>query len=627
MPQGENALLQNNDTIPNFKHCFDVLARNRKIYNQYNDSIFLIKEHNAWVSFFKHRAIRNQQVFLSNREAINAIKNYFKKDEAHIDHEAYVRLWDALREYLKLDLSDPFLILEVGGILDKHYQSGKCPNPNNHSSFLNVWMGTNYLKIYNLGSDTAYVGKAYQYFKRNLQNDKNKGEYIAAYFNAIWSLSNTMFLNYKYETLEEYKGYIRQMGELLKQESVKNVLSKDHYNSASALVKTADENVLRNVYMLDSTIMEKRVADSLMRKVVDKNLAQKELTDISYMRTQLMMVKLGRTTASRALECCLERYKKKWKNIRRERLSIWKFSLYIQPLYTLFYINDIAEIPQSKKRRNVKKLCLDIEAAFRNREDQQSVISYVKRLNTLTTYTRITKYLTYDERIHFLNALNVATQVTTYAHSQHVAMIAVTLMEGILKYDPEILVGTMGYNYVTDIKRDRRKLSDFIYNAAMYHDLGKNSIISVVNNDYRPITDEEFKIIKRHPELGLQYLELVPSLAQYHDTTLGHHKWYNGKGGYPDNFDNTQSPIRTMIDIVTLSDCMQAATERVGRNYKGEKTFENVMEEFRRDAGVRYNPKLVAFLDEHPDVSEKLAHLIEGGWIEIYYKIYQKFFM
>ena len=166
---------------------------------------------------------------------------------------------------------------------------------------------------------------------------------------------------------------------------------------------------------------------------------------------------------------------------------------------------------------------------------------------------------------------------------------------------------------------------EFIHDAAMYHDLGKNSIISVVNNDYRPLTDEEFAIIKRHPELGLEYLKLAPSLAKYHDTTLGHHRWYNGKGGYPMWFDNTKSPMRIMIDIVTLSDCMQAATERVGRNYKGEKTFDTVIAEFRRDAGTRYNPDLVAFIDAHQDVADKLANLVNEGWAEIYYQIYSQY--
>lgn len=219
----------------------------------------------------------------------------------------------------------------------------------------------------------------------------------------------------------------------------------------------------------------------------------------------------------------------------------------------------------------------------------------------------------------------MATQVTTYAHSVHVAVLAETLLDGIIRYQPRLLVGMLGNNTIKEVKRHHKQLKAFIHDAAMYHDLGKNSIISVVHNDYRPLTDLEFSIIKKHPSLGVEYLELAPSLAKYRDTTLGHHKWYNGKGGYPEDFDNTKSPVRTLIDIVMLSDCLQAATERVGRNYKGEKSFDVVMKEFRQDAGSRYNPDLVKLIDAHPDLAEKLTHLVEEGWLDIYYQVYRQF--
>lgn len=377
--------------------------------------------------------------------------------------------------------------------------------------------------------------------------------------------------------------------------------------------------------MNDTTVMEKQKADSLMRVVVNRNLADPSLSIISYVRTLLMQVKLKQITAKEARELAIKKHEKHWKEIKNAHMDAREFTFFLTPFFTFFYINDVAEVSYAQKRHIVLKMCEHIEQAFQNRKDQQYSTDYVRLLSTLTTYNRITKYLKPQERVRFLNSLNVATQVTTYAHSVHVSMIATELMKGLLKYQPELLVGSLGDLQITDVLANKKKYLSFIHDAAMYHDLGKNSIISVVNNDYRPLTDEEFAIIKRHPEFGLEYLKLSPNLAKFHDTTLGHHKWYNGKGGYPASFDNTKSPMRFMIDIVTLSDCMQAATERVGRNYKGEKTFDNVMAEFRRDAGVRYNPDLVAFIDAHEDVAKKLAHLVNEGWAEIYYQIYSDF--
>lgn len=131
--------------------------------------------------------------------------------------------------------------------------------------------------------------------------------------------------------------------------------------------------------------------------------------------------------------------------------------------------------------------------------------------------------------------------------------------------------------------------------------------------------------VSTNPRLGLKYLKISKELKSYHDTTLGHHKWYNGKGGYPSDFDNTKSPYRFMIDIITLCDCMQAATERVGRNYKQEKSFEKVMEELRKGAGTRYNPDLVKLIDDIPELYKELERIAIYGWPDIYYEIYKNY--
>ena len=82
---------------------------------------------------------------------------------------------------------------------------------------------------------------------------------------------------------------------------------------------------------------------------------------------------------------------------------------------------------------------------------------------------------------------------------------------------------------------------------------------------------------------------------------------------------------RLLIDILTLSDCLQAATERIGRNYKNPKTFNTVINEFRHDAGTRYNPQVVEFIDRHPELAHRLNWLLTDGWMDIYYMIYSKY--
>lgn len=62
---------------------------------------------------------------------------------------------------------------------------------------------------------------------------------------------------------------------------------------------TADEELLRNVYLTDSTVLEKEVADSMMRRMIDRNLKNPKLTDLSYTRTLVMQMHLHQLTAGR----------------------------------------------------------------------------------------------------------------------------------------------------------------------------------------------------------------------------------------------------------------------------------------------------------------------------------------
>ena len=610
---------------PDFAKCFDILRKNREIYNQYNDSIFRIKEHDKWVNFFRHRALKNHQIFLANREALSAITDYFEKDPERKDTAACSELYHAFgKNYLSKSASDPFITKMVYSILEEYDKV--LPSEKRRFFFINRLKSWANSSVWDMVKDTTYLRNAYRSNLLLISGSlKDKPLDIKSLLGAYIDLSNTIFLRNGLQSLQEYRNVLDSLRAILNEPAIVEKAHPRTIELCKNRLLTADEELLRNVYLTDSTVLEKEVADSMMRRMIDRNLKNPKLTDLSYTRTLVMQMHLHQLTAREAWELGLKRYLASFERVRNQRLGVNEFRTFLQPFYTLFYFNDLADISYARRRRNVLRMCRDMEHVFQYRKDMQIDNSYIRNMNTLVLYDRITKYLKPKERVHFLNSLCVATQVTTYAHSAHVAEIAETLMRGILQYQPEMLKGQLGCNTEQDVKRHKKKFLEYIHGAALYHDIGKNSIISVVNNDYRPLTADERKIITLHPELGLKFLELSPKLETFHDTMLGHHKWYNGKGGYPASFDNTKSPVRLMIDIVTLSDCLQAATERIGRNYKGDKTFDTVMKEFRAEAGTRYNPDLVAFIDAHPDVADKLSDLIEDGWVEIYNNIYKQF--
>lgn len=614
--------------IPNFERCFRLLEENRRIYNRYNDSIFLFRDHVAWTNFFKRRALKNTHIFLANKKIISTVFDYFRQDREKIPHEAYRLLCDGLQHLYLDEKIDPFLGNDLCDILLDYYRSGRCPEHQNYAGWVDCMKGEFLFHIYTLGKEPDALKKSYEYMKRAINEDRyySPNSMESCLF-ALENLTITNWLNYKMQTVEEYRAYIAEFRRLLQMPQTFQLMNQKIYARQKQKADNAEERALRNVYLADTTILEKQYADSLMQEIVARNLANPHLSELSFSRTLVMQVLMGQLTATEAMKAVRKRYRQNFrKRINNERFDHNELQNVLLPFVNYLCLNDWSDVSYRRKRAAVKQMYQDIITIYHHRLDQQTENSYVKYLNLLSTYPCALKYLKEEERIHNLNELNVATQVTTYAHSVHVAMIAKKLMEGILTYQPDLLRGAMGELRHGKVFLDSKECLNFIYQAALYHDIGKNGIISAVNNDYRPLTDEERAIIKTHPALGAELLKIALSLYEkYHDTTLGHHKWYNGKGGYPEDFDNTKSPKRILIDIITLSDCMQAATERIGRNYKTGKTFDMVMEEFRRDAGTKYNPDLVKFIDSHEDVARDLAVLVGDAWVDIYFSIYSKY--
>ena len=532
-----------NPEIPDFEKCFRILEKNRRTYNRYNDSIFLIKDHVAWINFFKHRALKNAQLFTVNKKIISSMTDYFKQDKKLIPHEAYRNLCSGLQKLYADGKIDPFLGNQLCDILLEYYGSGRCPDSKNYAGLVDVFKGEFLYEIFTLGKDSLVLHQSYHYLKRSIREDRFRSpNYVESCLVALDNLTVTNWLYYKMQTVAEFRALVEERKILLRLPHTYLIMREKDYQRQQEKVEHAEESLVRNVYLADTTILEKQHADSLMQIIVARNLADPHLSGLSYSRTLVMQMMLGQITAKEAMNMVRRKYNREvMKNIYDKRYDSKELQKVLMPFMNYFYLNDVADVPYRKKRAAVKKMCEAIVTIYHLRQDQQADNTYVKYLNILATYPRAIKYLTEKERIYYLNELNVATQVTTYAHSLHVAMIAQKLMEGILAYQPELVKGVLGERRNGKVFLDTKKCMDFIFEAAMYHDIGKNAIISVVNNDFRPLTDEEFAIIKKHPALGAELLKIAPSLYEkFRDTTLGHHKWYNGKGGYPKDFDNTK---------------------------------------------------------------------------------------
>lgn len=548
-------------SIPDFKFIFDKLSQNRITYNRYNDSIFSIHNHDEWIRFFMTRSQKNHKIYNENEKLLNSIADYFETD-----------MTDTTKENI---------------LPDAAYDS------------LNVHFFRNY--AYAL-TDPFITNRVTDILIRNFKNRQDQNYYClramswkgASYYQ-IWKL------NRDNETLKKAYDCIAYVADS----------AHCHTPEELGLYGYALQNLCLSEWTLHHIQPLKKLQERYEKlEVLARNHTADQL-EVPETRRQLWINRIK----DRDLEIVRGIYLTNPELIEKKEGDDLVKRVIKQ------YPDTVGLSISSKLNLIVMKLRIgEIQTRTALKEAREI---YEKSIKPLTRQKVLGVGAFNSLMNHYTNLAFIVD--TTYAHSTHVARLAEAMMKAIIRHRRELLVGKLGINSKWQVRLHQRQLITFITRAALCHDIGKNSIVSVVNNDYRQLSDEERRIIRMHPRMGLKYLKISQKLKYYHDTTLGHHKWYNGKGGYPSDFDNTKSPYRFMIDIITLCDCMQAATERVGRNYKQEKSFEKVMEELREGAGTRYNPDLVKLIDDIPELYNELERIAIYGWPDIYYEIYKNY--
>lgn len=250
-------------------------------------------------------------------------------------------------------------------------------------------------------------------------------------------------------------------------------------------------------------------------------------------------------------------------------------------------------------------------------------LTYIDAVFRAITENAIYNISHLDLAENVLYELLIRRQPSTFLHSQMVEEIAVRIAKEILIKEPALFTSLPEYESVEAVLANKEKLIEDIARGARLHDLGKSAVTTVIMRQSRRINDDEFACIKVHPTLGVDMLKNIPDCEQYKDIIKGHHKTYDGKGGYPSEFDNTASPYRILIDLVSISDSADAATDTTGRNYTAGKDFKKLLGELLDGAGSRYNPDIVRIIENSPKLIEDLTELTSKGRIDYCYEAYQ----
>ena len=252
-----------------------------------------------------------------------------------------------------------------------------------------------------------------------------------------------------------------------------------------------------------------------------------------------------------------------------------------------------------------------------------NIINYTFQMPNSGIFSYMLEYISHfinyfveiPEGIHFEDMmldLLAAMHPPTYVHSRMVAQFTACLCSHLIDMRPDLFIGMFDLHSEDEVRADRGKVINYAYHAALCHDAGKLFIIDTVFVYGRRLEDMEFNLIKTHPKMGADILSRYPSTADYAEVALGHHKWHDDSKGYPEEFDTSKSKVKTIIDLVLCSDCLDAATDTIGRSYNRGKTMDDFLGELKEGSGTRYAPWLVDLISQE-EVKADLEFLLKEG--------------
>lgn len=129
--------------------------------------------------------------------------------------------------------------------------------------------------------------------------------------------------------------------------------------------------------------------------------------------------------------------------------------------------------------------------------------------------------------------------------------------------------------------------------SALLHDVGKIAIDDAILKKPAALTDEEYEIMKTHPQRGYKIMSQIPAMKEFLPGMYMHHEMVNGQG-YPQGLTGDQIPLQGKI--VSVADTFDAMT--IDRPYQKGMDLPSALERLRSFVGTRYQSEVVEALIE-----------------------------
>jgi hypothetical protein len=161
----------------------------------------------------------------------------------------------------------------------------------------------------------------------------------------------------------------------------------------------------------------------------------------------------------------------------------------------------------------------------------------------------------------------------TLGHSERVTSYSVALARG------------MGLDRASIVNLQR---------GGLIHDLGKIAVPGTILDKPAPLTEEEYELVRQHPEAGVRILEPIPGMETIIPIVLHHHECWDGTG-YPMGLAGEAIPLDARV--LAVADRFDAITSE--RPYRAAIPLDEALNWLRGAAGSGLDPNIVkVFLEE-----------------------------
>jgi putative nucleotidyltransferase with HDIG domain len=130
---------------------------------------------------------------------------------------------------------------------------------------------------------------------------------------------------------------------------------------------------------------------------------------------------------------------------------------------------------------------------------------------------------------------------------------------------------------------------ELIHTAALLHDIGKFILPDSVLFADRKLTNDEWELIKLHPEQGAKLVDRIEGYGPVAEIIMHHHERFSG-GGYPAGIAGEAIPLGSRI--IAAADTYDVMTSR--DSYRRPVSSEAALAELRRVSGTQLDPLVAA---------------------------------